>query len=254
MQVGGSWRYFVLMLCSTSCFLVAQWEEQHTHILRTQTGGFGVTEIQMSCYFLILVNALSGNFIAQTKLSEMVDVNTLPDFGVPALRSLYGEAMVVDAMVIPSTIGSIFTILSALIEAYKKTAVRPRLLVYIGTFPLIQYWLCFASLFVCTDFGDQNRTLVTLMLLPLHCLIVSRQIVCTVTKMPSSSCPGTPFWYLLLPINRFAIHYFPEQLKHLQTATSSDGFALLFEDVYVVGFIAILTTFWYFWFVTGTIM
>jgi phosphatidylglycerophosphate synthase len=43
-QRGADWGFFVVFVMFTNTFFLAQWEEQHTHWLRTSTMGVGVTE------------------------------------------------------------------------------------------------------------------------------------------------------------------------------------------------------------------
>lgn len=43
-QRGADWGFFAMTATMTIAFFLAQWEEQHTHKLRTATAGVGVTE------------------------------------------------------------------------------------------------------------------------------------------------------------------------------------------------------------------
>lgn len=53
-------------------FFLAQWEEQHTHVLRSNLFGLiGVTEVQWVQIALVLINALSGQSLSNMKLADV---------------------------------------------------------------------------------------------------------------------------------------------------------------------------------------
>lgn len=58
---GNGVAFLFLYMSTHVTFFLAQWEEQHTHVLRSNLLGLlGVTEVQWLQIGLVLINAFSG--------------------------------------------------------------------------------------------------------------------------------------------------------------------------------------------------
>ena len=61
--VGSSFTYFVVTIGVLSGFYVANWEEHHTGVLKTNFKGVGVTESHLTIISLLVIQALTkGGF------------------------------------------------------------------------------------------------------------------------------------------------------------------------------------------------
>lgn len=63
MKVGPSLPFYIYMCVNFSVFYACNWEEHHTHVMRTSAYGFGLTEAQLFCAFVVFLEAFTmGKF------------------------------------------------------------------------------------------------------------------------------------------------------------------------------------------------
>ena len=110
--------------------------------------------------------------------------------------------------------------------------------------PIIFYLVAFWIMYTMTDWAWTNPGYALILVFPAFCLINSQQIVCNFTKMDMAIIPGSFFWFLLFPLNRFSITLLPTLTKYSQ-AQMSDGTPLLIPEKSVAMIIFLVTLFWY---------
>ena len=99
----------------------------------------------------------------------------------------------------------------------------------LDTVPILFYIAAFLLTFAVTEWAWANPGHQLLLMFPAYSLVNSKQIVCNVTKMEMPKIPGSFFWFLLFPLNRFAIEFMPD-LQQYSTAQRNDGKLLLLPE------------------------
>jgi ethanolaminephosphotransferase len=110
LQMGFSFRTVHVLANSQVPFWIAQWEEYHTHHMRTCVMGFGVTEIQFYVMFLCLGSGIFGPWIWQ------IDVGSMVGWSSPIL--------VVDLMYVGACVGVFSITASAAASVMLNSAVN----------------------------------------------------------------------------------------------------------------------------------
>ena len=78
------------------------------------------------------------------------------------------------------------------------------------TIPLLFQYAAFTILYTVTDWAWINPGYALLIMFPTYSLVNSKQIVCNFTKMNMSLIPASSTWFLLFPINKYAVKLFPK--------------------------------------------
>ena len=109
-----------------------------------------------------------------------------------------------------SEIFVVFAITSGLISLmssfYRAAAVGGKRVIW-TTVPLLFYFGAIWIMFTCSDWAWDHPGYAVLILFPAYSLINSKQIVCNFTKMRMQLIPGSFLWFLLFPINRYAVRF-----------------------------------------------
>ena len=113
-----------------------------------------------------------------------------------------------------------------------------------GTIPLTFYFGSFATLFLTTDWAWENPGHAMILLFPAYSLINSKQIVCNFTHMKMNLIPGSFLWFLLFPVNRYAIALIPA-LEPYSRGFLADGTSVLLTESYVAVIVFTITFTWY---------
>jgi phosphatidylglycerophosphate synthase len=174
---------FLGMMSVMVPFFLAQWEEHHTHCIRTFVGYIGVTEGQMVSISLMLISGFKGAAFFRQTLSSLH----------PALPALELN----NALMILMALANTYIVLSNLQEVKAKTE-------GFGAFkdliPLTVLALCCAPLRYTSGFEEAPR---------LYCLTVgavfshltTQMIVCNVTHMDFSVLQPTALLFPLIIVN-----------------------------------------------------
>ena len=107
--------------------------------------------------------------------------------------------------------------------------------------------------FAVTEWAWVNPGYALLLMFPAYSLVNSQQIVCNFTKMNMKLIPGSFFWFLLFPINRYAIQFVPALKPYSRGFKSDDGSLLLLYESYVAAIIFTITLVWYLMWCASTI-
>lgn len=70
-SIGTSPAYFVMFFGVLSGFYVANWEEYHTGVLKTNFKGFGITESHLSIISIFLAQALSKGALSEVAMHDV---------------------------------------------------------------------------------------------------------------------------------------------------------------------------------------
>jgi len=106
--------------------------------------------------------------------------------------------------------------------------------------------------FAVTEWAWDNPGHALLLMFPAFSLVNSKQIVCNVTKMEMAKIPGSFFWFLLLPLNRYALELMPQLEKHSR-GFRRDGKLILLPESYVALIIFVINLAWYLMWCSKTI-
>lgn len=68
-----------MLVTSTGAFFWIQWEEYHTHVLRTSTGIFGTTEVQICTAAPIVLNVWMNRFLSWGTFADLGLAPYLPE-------------------------------------------------------------------------------------------------------------------------------------------------------------------------------
>ena len=93
MRTGCTWVLFGFILCSTLTFYTQQWEEYHTHVLRTFIGKLGVTEILLLIIGLIYICAFTDGVIVEWSVNDISPWQFPESIGalaIPELAAIFG--------------------------------------------------------------------------------------------------------------------------------------------------------------------
>lgn len=97
-----------------------------------------------------------------------------------ALPEPFGSIIINQVIVGIATTISLFSVLTAIINALAATKYQPRIIVLKGLMPFVMYIMAIVVLFTSTEWAWTHPGYVTIMTCPLVSLINSRQIVCNV--------------------------------------------------------------------------
>ena len=135
----------------------------------------------------------------------------------------------------PAALTLSYMVFSGIYNALMATKKKPAISVLLGLIPLVQYYMSIYLVYTYSDWAWQNTGYVILMLTPVITLISCRQIVCNVTPQDSKIGSFNTFWYLLFPANRML----PPSER--------------FDEAKVAIVVTVITSFWFFHWVFGTI-
>ncbi len=80
LRLGCSYQFFILLFSTTLTFFTQQWEEYHAHVMRTNIGGFGVTEGILLQLLTMLLIGLTDGGLAEWAFGDFLPMEGLPPF------------------------------------------------------------------------------------------------------------------------------------------------------------------------------
>lgn len=71
LKMGASTPFFIYFLGLTTAFYAANWEEYHTHVLRSNYSGFGLTECQLFLIGILMVQGLTNGEFSEITMRRV---------------------------------------------------------------------------------------------------------------------------------------------------------------------------------------